>query len=290
MLEKIDTRQNNPEKSYADKKAMHKPSGYSRVTCCSFDKSKTEWNFYSGKDCMEIFCKDLRDQVMKIINYEKKDMIPLTNEEKEFYEKQEVCYICEKGFGTDKNDKNTFKLYHKVRYHCHYAGKFRGAAHNICNLRYKIPKEIPVVFYNGSTYDYHFIIKQLTKEFKGNFDCLGENTEKYITFSVPIKKELNNDKAIIYKLKFIDNCRFMLTSLSSLVDNLSEINKKECKKCIEKNNTKSEFKFIKFENNTLNYTYKECDAKSCKSINELIEKFSNIYRFCNGDLNNFLYY
>ena len=62
MLEKIDTRQNNPEKSYTDKKAMHKPSGYSRVTCCSFDKSKTEWNFYRGKNCMEIFCKDLRDQ------------------------------------------------------------------------------------------------------------------------------------------------------------------------------------------------------------------------------------
>ena len=52
---------------------------------------------------------------MKIINYEKQDMIPLTNEEKEFYEKQKVCYICEKGFCTDKNDKNTFKLYHKVR-------------------------------------------------------------------------------------------------------------------------------------------------------------------------------
>ena len=158
---------------------------------------------------MEIFCKDLRDQAMKIINYEKKDMIQLTNEEKGFFEKQKVCYICEKGFCTDKNDKNTFKLYHKVRDHCHYTEKFRGAAHNICNLRYKIPKEIPVVFHNGSTYDYHFIIKQLAKEFKGNFDCLGENTEKYITFSVPIKKEFDNDKTIIHQLKFIDCCRFM---------------------------------------------------------------------------------
>ena len=52
----------------------------------------------------------------------------------------------------------------------------------ICNLRYKIPKEIPIAFYNGSTYDYHFIIKELVKEFEGNFECLGENTEKYITF------------------------------------------------------------------------------------------------------------
>ena len=82
-----------------------------------------------------------------------------------------------------------------------------------------------MVFHNGSTYDYYFIIKQLAKEFKGNFDCLGGNTEKYITFSALSKKELKNDKVIIYKLKFIDSYRFMSTSLSSLIDNLTEINK-----------------------------------------------------------------
>ena len=65
-------------------------------------------------------------------------------------------------------------------------GKFRGAAHSICNLRYKIPKEIPVVFHKASTYDYHFIINQLEKEFDSQLKCLGENTEKYIGFSVPI--------------------------------------------------------------------------------------------------------
>ena len=66
----------------------------------------------------------------------------------------------------------------KVRDHCHYTGKYRGAAHNNCNLNYKTPKEIPVVFHNGSRYDYHFIIKQLARKFKGIFECLGENTEK----------------------------------------------------------------------------------------------------------------
>ena len=69
-------------------------------------------------------------------------------------------------------------------------GKFRGAAHNICNLRYKIPKEIHIVFHNGSSYDYHFIIKQLEIEFKGEFECFGANNEKYITFSVRIKKNM----------------------------------------------------------------------------------------------------
>ena len=88
--------------------------------------------------------------------------------------------------------------------------------------------------YNGSKYYYHFIIKELAEEFKGEFECLGENTEKYISFSVPIKKEHDNNKTITYKIKFVDTCRFMPSKLSDLVDNLSEINNKDCKACIER--------------------------------------------------------
>ena len=115
--------------------------------------------------------------------------------------------------------------------HCHYTEKFRGAAHSICNLNYKVPQEIPLKIHNGSKYDYHFIIKELAEEFKGEFESLGENTKKYISFSVQIKKEHDNDKTITYKLKFVDTCRFMPSKLSDLVDNLSEINKKDCKTC-----------------------------------------------------------
>ena len=111
---------------------------------------------------MKMFFIDLKDLAMRIINHEKKEMIPLTNEEKESYEDQETCHICEKEFCTDE-DKKELKKMQKVRDHCHYTGKYRGAAHSICNLRYKISKEIPVVFHNGSTYDYHFIIKQLAR-------------------------------------------------------------------------------------------------------------------------------
>ena len=75
-----------------------------------------------------------------------------------------------------------------VRGHCQYTGKYSGVAHDVCNLRYKLPKETPVVFHNGSTYDYHFIIKELAEECEGEFECLGENTEKSIIFSVSIKK------------------------------------------------------------------------------------------------------
>ena len=64
------------------KKAEHIPSGYSIVTCCSFDKSKNKQKYYRGKDCMIMFCKDLKKQAMKIINYEKKKIIPLTDKEK----------------------------------------------------------------------------------------------------------------------------------------------------------------------------------------------------------------
>ena len=198
----------------------------------SFDKSKNERKYYREEDCMKIFCEDLKDRAMKIINFEKKEMILLTNEEKESYENQKIFHMCEKEFCIDEDNKKEFRKMQKVRDHCHYTGKYRGAAHSICNLRYKIPKEIPVVFHNGSTYDYHFIIKQLAREFKGNFECLGENTEKYITFSAPIKKEHDNGKTTTYKLKFIDSCRFMQSSLSNFADDLSEINNKESKEFI----------------------------------------------------------
>ena len=94
LLQKINTCQNNPKKSYTEKKAKHKPSCYSLVTCCSFDKFKNERKYCRGKDCMEIFCMDLKDQSIKIINYAKKTIIPLIDGEKEVHENQKICYIC----------------------------------------------------------------------------------------------------------------------------------------------------------------------------------------------------
>ena len=92
--------------------------------------------------------------------------------------------------------------------------------------------------HNGSNYDYHFIIKELAEQFKKQFTCLGENTEKYITFTVPIEKEVTRidkngeeiTKNICYILQFIDSARFMASSLSNLVNNLSEgIHRIKCK-------------------------------------------------------------
>ena len=101
-----------------------------------------------------------------------------------------------------------------------------------------MPKEIPIVFHNGSKYDYHFIIKQLAEEFKKQLTCLRENTEKYVTFTIPIEKgatriDQNEDeitKNISYSLQFIDSARFLASSLSNLVNNFSEgIHKIKCK-------------------------------------------------------------
>ena len=82
LLEKMSTRYNNPEESSTTKIYKDTPSGYSIFTHCSFDKSKSKLNYYRGEDCMTKFCKDLREHATKIINYEKKDMIPLTKKKK----------------------------------------------------------------------------------------------------------------------------------------------------------------------------------------------------------------
>ena len=111
-----------------------------------------------------------------------------------------------------------------------FTGGYRAAAHSICNLKYSVPKKIPTVSHSGSNYNFHFIIKEIAEEFKKQFTCLGENTEKHITSTVPIEKEVARidkngkeiTKKISYILQFVDSARFLPISLSNLVNNLSE--------------------------------------------------------------------
>ena len=109
LLEKMNNCYDSPEKSSTTKINKHKPSGYSLFTHCSFDKTKNKIDYYRGEDCMIKFCLDLREHATKIINYEKKKMIPLTKKEEKNHNKQKVCYICRKEFNTDDSDKNTIK-------------------------------------------------------------------------------------------------------------------------------------------------------------------------------------
>ena len=137
---------------------------------------------------MKKFCESLREHAKYLIGFGKK-MLPLTKEELKSYQDAKVCYICGKRFLKKFSTDNT---YWKARDHCHFTGKYRGAAHSICNLKFNVPNENPAVFHNGSHHDYHFIIKKLANDWEGQFKCLGENTKKYKSFSVPIEKEVAN--------------------------------------------------------------------------------------------------
>ena len=114
--------QNNPEKSYTEKKKLSMcllvTHGLHAVHLIHQKTNKVI------TEDMEMFSKNLKNQVMKITNYEKKKIIPSTNDENKSYEKQKIFDICKKEFCTNKNNENEFKLNHKVRDHCHYTGKF----------------------------------------------------------------------------------------------------------------------------------------------------------------------
>ena len=127
------------------------------------------------------------------------------------------------------------------------------------------------MFHNGSIYDYHFVIKELAEEFEGEFKCLGENTEKYITFSVPIRKEITkkdkdgNDKITkIHKIKFIDSYRFMSCSSSSLVTNLSKgLHNDRCTDC------KSYLDYMATKDEKLIFRCFECKKSYEKDITDV---------------------
>ena len=107
LLEKMSTCINNPNESSTTKINKHTQSGYLIFTSCSFDESKNKLNYYSGRDCMKKFCKDLKEHATRIINYEKKKIILLIKEEKINYNDQKVCYICKKEFDTIDTTKSS---------------------------------------------------------------------------------------------------------------------------------------------------------------------------------------
>ena len=179
---------------------------------------------YRGKDCVERFVDHIEAEVKRLYSlYPEQPMIPLTEVMQREHEEASSCHICMKPF--DDPEKNW-----KVRDHCHYTGLYRGAAHNNCNLKYKIPKHIPIVFHNLSGYDAHLFIRQLGEKFQAeDIGVIAENKEKYISFNVKIDVQLKMDGKPVtkkIKLRFIDSFRFMGSSLDSLAKNLTD---EECK-------------------------------------------------------------
>ena len=215
LLNPIQSCEPNPQSSYTKKYQNHQPISYSYYIKCFDDNVFTrEPRTYTGLDAMQKFVESLEKDVKEIANIPKVDMI-FGKEEAERFNKETKCWICKEDLNDDK-----------VRDHCHFTGRYRGAAHNKCNLNYKKSKFIPVVFHNLSGYDSHLFIKNLSFT-AGNIDCIPNNEEKYISFTKHIKvgSYINKEgetKPIIYKIRFIDSFKFMSTSLDSLVNNLPE--------------------------------------------------------------------
>lgn len=131
----------------------------------------------------------------------------MTAEDEQNFLKASECHICEKKFNR--------KADIIVRDHCHFTGKFRGAAHQDCNLQYRDHQTIPVVFHNLTHYDSHFLIEKIATGFDGGVKIIPINTEKYISFTKLVPGTSGEYKEIT-KLKFIDSFRFMASSLDYL--------------------------------------------------------------------------
>ena len=168
-------------------------------------------------------------------------------------------------------------------------------------------KKISVVFHNGSNYDYHFIIKELAEGFKNQITCLGENIEKYITFTVSIEAEVTRidkigaiTKNISNILQFIDSSRFMASSLSNVANNLSEgicrtkckygHDNKKCETCgIKYKYCDCFYEYTNFKDDLLNTNVRVVKKTYQLKFDEKLKKrFFNTYKFSIHDKNKFI--
>ena len=218
LIESLQTCEPSPLSSYTKKYQKHEPISFSYYIKCFDDNVfKPRLRSYTGEDAMQKFVEWLEEDIEIIANIPEVDMI-FGKEEAERYNKETKCWICEGEFNDDKDVK--------VRDHCHFTGRYRGAAHNSCNLKYKKPNFTPVVFHNLSGYDSHLFIKNLGFT-AGNIDCIPNNEERYISFTknIEVGSYMNREgetKPKYHKIRFIDSFKFMSTSLDSLVNNLPE--------------------------------------------------------------------
>ena len=190
LIKPMDNCDPDPNRSYTKKCQKHEPISFCYYIECfnntlckeifnddtkrkqlkSYIKTKPE-----DPDAIDVFIKWLKDDVKFLANITPKKMIFTKEEEKQFNMASD-CWICGEELGNDR-----------VRDHCHYTGRYRGAAHNSCNLKYRKPESVPVFFHNLTGYDSHLFIKKLgSSNEKENIKCIPNNEEKYITFTKTI--------------------------------------------------------------------------------------------------------
>ena len=210
----------NPKDSYNYNYQKHEPSGFCFYIKGIVDKKIKPIIYTKTKEddqVSKVFVEKLKEVTEGIYNdfYRRPKPLRLTREEEKLFEKAVNCHICSREIREDD----------KVRDHCHFTGKYRGAAHNKCNLLCRKPLVLPVIFHNLQGYDAHLFIKQLAK-LEGDLDCIPSTEEKYISFSKSIKVDeyysFRFDKMmpVNFEIRFIHSFKFLQTSLANLVGNL----------------------------------------------------------------------
>ena len=228
LLLPLDRVENDPRQPFSTAILKHEPYSWAYYVKSNIDDTWSSFQTYRGGNAAQVFVTKLENEVKNIYNkYWKnpKPMEKLNADQLLDYKQAAVCNICKKPFNT---------LNFKCKDHCHISGKFRGAAHSICNLNFRLHYFIPVFFHNLAGYDAHLFIKQLAGEV-GGIEIIPTSTEKYITFSKRIcvdKKILSNgeEREINVQLRFIDSFRFMASSLDKLSKNLDAVHCTELKK------------------------------------------------------------
>ena len=214
--EKVSSCQPSDRKSYTQQYQKHTACSFGYKVVCHYDqKYSGDVVIYRGEDCIERFMKCMFEEVkncQSIIRDNFNKPLKMTGEDEKAFKKATHCHICEKQYKVDDVT---------VRDHCHVTGKYRGSAHQTCNLKLQISAEkikIPVIFHNLKGYDSHFIINELGELIKKgeegeegiSIKVIAQNAEKYMAFYI------NNH------LSFIDSLQFMSSSLDKLASNLSE--------------------------------------------------------------------
>ena len=195
---------------------QHTPSGWCVYSKFAYGDADNPLRLYRSKDCIETFCNYIKGEARRLYHmFPELPMDLLTKKQGKKYKQSTKCHICYTPF-TLRDPK--------VKDHCHYTGLYRGPAHSLCNLRYKIPSYIPVVFHNLSGYDAYLFIRELGAH-TSDMEVITKNKEDYISFSikVPVDSYIDKngeEKDKLTELRFIDSFIFMSSSLDSLTKNL----------------------------------------------------------------------
>ena len=261
ITEKISACSPKDDESYTEAYQKHIDCGYGyKIVCCYDDKYSKPAKTYRGEKAVYKFMEAMLEEVKYCKRVMKKEFnkpLRMTKDDEEKFQKAEECHICDKKY-IDKDIR--------VRDHCHITGKYRGSAHQECNLKLRVnPEEvkIPVIFHNLRGYDSHFIMQEIGaivkkhayKNKKGekcqmNINAIPNNMEKYMAFM------LGNH------VTFIDSFQFMSSGLQKLVQNITK-----CGKCDTCNPGKCMKKHINNKDKTmLHKTSLPCgECMNCKN-------------------------